>query len=299
MRVVKSAKEFFDIMDQLPNGRFISIGYVSAANLNLPKEQRRNPETGRMKGYANYSTLGLDQGVGALVKLSSYKIPYLRSEVMKKRYGEYKDKANDIRARFGIDPIGQKDSHSEKIGYGSDNLDKYRGENDELRSHTYTYLNSATADIKSTYFAINNEGHIMQELSREQVKPYLKKRDPDGVIALRRMNADEKVIKDYISQINDLRFNYMKFESDSILWIAATVNGEKIVYINDMMQRAVDGINIRPEEFRAIARERYKIALSDLTEGISRRSVRLTENQLRAVITESVKKILRNHVRMY
>ena len=81
-----------------------------------------------------------------------------------------------------------------------------------------------------------------------------------------KMGAEEEKIKEYLGKIAELKFSYVNFEANSILWIAASVNGEKIVYINDNFQRAVDNINIRPEDFRAIARERYQIDLANLQE---------------------------------
>ena len=97
--------------------------------------------------------------------------------------------------------------------------------------------------------------------------------------------------------MKDLKFKYVNFESKSILWIAATVNGEKIIYINDDLQRAVDGIDIRPEDFREIARNRYKITLDMLGEMENREMrrknvIRLTESDLHKIIRESVRKIL-------
>ena len=112
------------------------------------------------------------------------------------------------------------------------------------------------------------------------------------------MNAEEDRIQEYIKRINDLKFKYINFESNSILWIAATVNGEKIVYINDALQRTVDGIDIRPEDFRAIARERYNISLNMLGEmnrriNMNKNLIKLTEGDLHKIIKESVKSILK------
>jgi hypothetical protein len=94
-----------------------------------------------------------------------------------------------------------------------------------------------------------------------------------------------------------LKFKYINFESNSILWIAATINGEKIVYINDNLYRAVDGIDINPQDFRAIARERYQIDLNDLQEmakkTMNKNIFRLTEGDLKKLVMESVKNILR------
>ena len=51
VRKVKSSNEFFDILDKIGNGKFVSIGYVTGANLNVPTIKKKNPLTNRMKGY--------------------------------------------------------------------------------------------------------------------------------------------------------------------------------------------------------------------------------------------------------
>ena len=269
MRRVASSEEFFDILDRIGNGKFVTIGYVTGANLNVPTIKRRNPETNRMKGYPDFSVFGAEgeDEIGALVKITSYNMRYLNRETVGKKYGEFKDAANAIRGNFGLDPIASKESYKQGTTWSPNGPELYKGQNTELQSHSYNPQNIHGVTPKGIVYAVNTEGHIIKELTPEQVKPYLKaKREVDGVAALRKMGAEEEKIQDYIEQIKNLKFKYINFESNSILWIAATINGEKIIYINDNLARAVDGIDIRPEDFRKIARERYQIDLSSLQE---------------------------------
>lgn len=269
MRRVASSEEFFDILDRIGNGKFVTIGYVTGANLNVPTIKRRNPETNRMKGYPDFSVFGAEgeNEIGALVKITSYNMRYLNRTTVAKKYGEYKNAANGIRGNFGLDPIANRESYKQGTSWSPNGPELYKGQNTELQSHSYNPQNIHGVKPKGIVYAIDTEGHIIKALSQEQIKPYLKaKREIDGVAALRKMGAEEEKIQDYISQINNLKFKYINFESNSILWIAATINGEKIVYINNNLARAVDGINIRPEDFRAIARKRYQIDLVNLQE---------------------------------
>lgn len=299
MRRVASSDEFFDILDKIGNGKFVTIGYVTGANLDVPTISKKNPLTNRMKKYPDYSVFGADQEIGALVKITSYNIQYLNRQTVGKKYGEYKQSANGIRANFGLDPIASKESYKQGTSWSPNGPELYKGQNAELQSHSYNPQNIYNVKPKGVVYAVNNEGHIIKELAPEQVNPYLKaNREVDGVAALRKMGAEEEKIQDYISQINNLKFRYINFESNSILWIAATINGEKIVYINDNLARAVDGIDIRPEDFRAIARERYKIDLANLNESIRRYKtnkclIRLTESDLHRIIKKSVTRIIK------
>lgn len=297
MRRVASSSEFFDILDKIGNGKFVTIGYVTGANLDVPTVSRRNPATNRMKKYLDYTVFGGEEEIGALVKITSYNMRYLNRTTVGQKYGEFKTSANDIRTNFGIDPIADKTSYKQGTNWSPNGPEIYNGQNADLQSHSYNPQNIFGVKPKGVVYAINKEGHIIKELSPEQVRPYLKaKREIDGVAALRKMGAEEERIQDYINQINNLKFKYINFESNSILWIAATINGEKIVYINDNLYRAVDGIDINPQDFRAIARERYQIDLNDLQEmtkkTMNKNIFRLTEGDLRKLVMESAQKIL-------
>jgi hypothetical protein len=300
MRRVASSNEFFDILDKIGNGKFVTIGYVTGANLDVPKVSRKNPLTNRMKQYPDYTVFGNEQGeIGALVKITSYNMRYLNRTTVGQKYGEYKDSANVIRGNFGLDPIGSKQGYKQGTNWSPNGPEMYNGSNADLQGHSYNPQNIHGVKPKGVVYAVNKEGHIIKELTPEQVQPYLKaKREMDGVAALRKMGVEEERIQDYINQMNGLKFKYINFESNSILWIAATINGEKIVYINDNLSRAVDGININPQDFRAIARERYQIDLTNLQEMINRMNnknkaiFRLTENELKSLIRESVQNVL-------
>ena len=299
MRRVASSEEFFDILDRIGNGKFVTIGYVTSANLNVPTIKRRNLETNRMKGYPDFSVFGAEgeNKIGALVKITSYNMRYLNRTTVGKKYGEYKDAANGIRGNFGLDPIANRESYKQRTSWSPNGPELYKGQNTELQSHSYNPQNIHGVKPKGIVYAIDTEGHIIKALSQEQIKPYLKtKREIDGVKKKKKMGTEEEKIQDYINQINNLKFKYINFESNSILWIAATINGEKIVYINNNLARAVDGINIRPEDFRAIARERYQIDLANLQEitnnRMSKKVIRLTESDLHRMIENSVKKYI-------
>jgi hypothetical protein len=299
MRRVASSSEFFDILDKIGNGKFVTIGYVTGANLDVPTVSRRNPATNRMKKYPDYTVFGgEEEEIGALVKITSYNMRYLNRTTVGQKYGKFKASANDIRTNFGIDPIADKTSYKQGTNWSPNGPEIYNGQNADLQSHSYNPQNIFGVKPKGVVYAINKEGHIIKELSPEQVRPYLKaKREIDGVAALRKMGAEEERIQDYINQINNLKFKYINFESNSILWIAATINGEKIVYINDNLYRAVDGIDINPQDFRAIARERYQIDLNNLQEmtkkTMGKNILRLTETDLHRMVIESAKRVLK------
>ena len=297
MRTTKSSNEFFDIMDDMGDNKFVTIGYVTSANLNLPKVKRYYAPTKRTRTYDDFSPLSEDgEEIGAIVKISSYNMRYRKRKVIGDQYDEFKKSSNVIRGEYGLPPIADKENdYKEKRNFGG-GVDVYNGNNDSLQGHSYNGQNVFNVKPKSTYYAVNTEGHIIKALTKEQIMPYLQaKKEVDGVSVLRKMGTDEERIKEYISRIKELKFQYRNFLSDSILWIAATVNGEKIVYINDNISKVVNEININKDDFIKIANERYQKDLQALQESNTHRNViRITESDLRSLIEESVKRIMIN-----
>lgn len=262
MRKIESPDKFFDLMDSLKGGGIITIGYVTGANLNIPKIKRKNPATNRIKGYPDYSVFNSDDNneIGALVQITSYNFNYRNRQSIKDEYhNNIIPKTNDIRQSVGLEPIKHRTSYKDIMDYGEKGVEIYGGEKENLKGHTYFPQNMYKPhNISSTIYLVDINGNIIRGLSKDEVKPYLKSKDINGVSALRKMGKDEETIQNYIKQLEDLKFSYKNFEADSILYIVATVNGEKLIYINENLKRAVDDININPADFLAIAREKYK-----------------------------------------
>ena len=60
--------------------------------------------------------------------------------------------------------------------------------------------------------------------------------------------------------------NYKHFEYSSILYIVGSANGEKYVYINTNLNRAVGDVNVNAQEFAVIVKAKYVDDLSDIPE---------------------------------
>ena len=66
--------------------------------------------------------------------------------------------------------------------------------------------------------------------------------------------VEEEKIQEYINRIKELKMSYMRFEANSILWLCETVNGEKIIYLKSNLARAVNEIDILPQDFLMVAK---------------------------------------------
>ena len=297
MRKIKSSNEFFDLLDTIKGGSFVTIGYVTSANVEVPIVKKKNPLTNRMKGYNDYSQFNRessDDNIGALVKITSYNFNYRnRKSVHDEYHNRIKPETNKIRREFGLEDMARK-GYKEVMNFGSNGQEVYNGNNENLFGNSYSPQNiSSSARIKSKIYAVNTDGHIVRSLDSSEVK-FKAKKEPSGVSALRKMGVEEDRIKQYIQKLNDLNFNYKNFESNSILYIIATVNGEKVIYINENLKRTVEDIDINPNDFIEIAKENYFNDLKEMKQIMKNKQIiRLTEGDLRNIIKESVKKILK------
>ena len=285
-RRIATANEFFDILSSMKGGCFATIGYVTGANLNLPKVKRKNPQTGRMVGYDDYETFGKELGqdgeIGGIVKLTSYTLNWSNPKNIANAYQKYKDNLNTIRSEYGLKPTQARESYKSTQSYGNNGISTYTGGNDDLKLHSYTAQNTHNARIKSFYYLIDTEGMVMREVNKDELLSYFKKKNElSGVKELRDMGETEERIQEYIDKVKNLKMSYQTFESSSILYMVATVNGEKIVYINENLSQCVKGVNIIPAEFTKIAKERYKIDYSALQEAIEEynNNMLLTESE--------------------
>lgn len=309
-RRVADVGELFDLLDQIRNSAWISFGYVSSVKVNksMPTKKIRNPQTNRMNtvnDFSMFSSQGEDE-IATIVKVTSYNIQYRNRDLVARQYGNYIDRVNPIRVSYGLNPIAQKEKdYAEKRDFGN-GIDVYNGNKEELKGHSYFVQNVHNAHPKSVYYAVNRQGRIIKELPKEQLKPYLEYSNMDGVDALKKLGAQDEMVKEFIKKVDDLKFVYRRFIHECILWVAATTkNGDRFTYINNNFNRVVDKINMNPQDFLAIARERYNIGVSDIesmannniNENRMRRNViRLTEADLHRIVKESVNKILRESV---
>jgi hypothetical protein len=272
VRQVETPDKVFDILNDIGRNNFVCVGIVTGANLELPKTKRVNPETNRMKSYDDYEAfgkqIGSEEDIAALVKISSYNFRYYPANDINKQYSDYKNSFNDIRSEYGLEPVQDKENdYKQKMNYGN-GVNVYGGDDESKQGNFYVAFNGYNVKPKGIVYAINAEGRIVQGLSDEQVLPFLKQKDPyaaySGVSALRKMGVEEKRVEEYVEKIKSLKFSYKQFEGNSILWIAATVGGQKIVYINHNLNKVINDIHVNVDDFVAKAKERYNVEMSNL-----------------------------------
>lgn len=262
MRKLATAEELFDVLAGMRPGRYATIAYVSGANLNIPQVKRRNPETNRMKSYDDYETfgkqLGIEGEISGILKLTRYTLNWSSADNFAKQYNAYKKSYDEIRQRYGLDASGNRESTRKRVQFGAGNdVKTYKGDNEELTNNSYTEQNIYGAKSSVSYYAINQNGDVVKEFGKDELKAFLKTKETVGVAALRKLGKDDATIQQYVNDIKNLKMTYAKFEASSILYIVTTIGIERVMYINDELSRKVNDIIVKPETFINIATDKY------------------------------------------
>ena len=265
--------DFFDMVTRMKGGTRASFGYVSAADLDLPKIQKRNPDTNRMKNYPDWATFGKNIGeeneITGVIKLGMYTLNWRSPHNMAKHYNQnYVTPVNALRDKYGVEHIQKREVPA--ITTNDYGISAYNGSKEELNGHTYSQQDLKTANTKKEihYFLIGAEGNILKEVSFEQLKPYIKQKGPDGIRAFKQLVTDGKateeealqMFKEYAAELGKINVKYQQFIHERILYIITSVNGEKKRFFNGKLASNIGDVQINPQEFINLAKKYYNIA---------------------------------------
>lgn len=256
--------DFFDMISSMKGGAKSTIGYVSVAKLNVPQVKRLNPATNRQKNFDDWQSfgnqLGIEGNIVGVIKFASYTLNWRSPESMTKHYNDdYKTPANTIRAKYGLDPISNRDSHTENLNFGS-GVAVYKGDNVEKQGNSYSMQDTGGKGTKSSaeYYAVFDDGSI-KLIDKEKLDPFFKTSSVDGVSALKKLNADDATIKAYSDEIAALNFRYMKFLHSSIVYVITSINGVKKRFFNKNLSSCLQGIDVDPSIFLSLAKKKYNV----------------------------------------
>lgn len=322
MRKIYDINEFIDIMSNIKDGCFATVCYLSSAKV---KKTLRGVDTdafgadldaNRTEGDDEYyNTLKQYQSgsikkfpYNGVVKMSKIQFHWQSEEKYGENYGKYASARDALIGRYGGEPV-RRDGTDSKQAYGNGSVSI--GNTDNTQGKLYSHQNGATIqNIQTEYFLVDTNGQLKGGISKEAIQNIVaKSSDADGVSALRKVNATDEQIASYVEELKKLKFRVLKLMYDSILFVVATVNGEKIFFWNSKLAKQVGSgsyvVQIDPQSFQDKARQLFSKAYAELRESIKRYNkllkenkkqiIRLTEGDLHNIIKESVKKILENN----
>ena len=260
--------EFFTMADKIKGGVKSTIGYVSEAKLDLPQIKRINPDTNRQKNYPDWQTFGKDinvsEEIAGVIKFSRYTFNWRGTETMHKHYMDnYVSPVNAIRAKYGVSPISQQQNQQipSPTGPGVPAPQSVLGQG-------YFMQDTGGKDCHKVvqYFLVGTDGHIIKysgtkdgEVPIDILKNYFKKYSPVGISELRKLNASDDTITKYAEELAQIKFKYTRFNTGSVAYVITNINGKKLRFFNPNLSDDINGINIDPSEYIALAKKLYKI----------------------------------------
>lgn len=236
------ANEFFNELSKIENSVKLFISYLSKEPLDLlPKNKRKNPETNRMKNYPDFellqNELGIKENISEVIKITNYSnLQYVRPDILAKKYAVFRSKKDEINEKYGLNSTNKESNIGKYSSLDESGSTKtYCGENTDKIGKIYFPQNTYGAIIETLYYAVDENDNIIIEIKKDSISKYIKKRNPDGVDALKRLGKTEEEIKNYLSEIDSLKMRYQQFDSSKISNIIVKSENEEedlLIYKN-------------------------------------------------------------------
>lgn len=257
-RDIGTPDEFYDILQGIGNGKFVTFGYVNVAKIAVPKGKRLNPVTNRMNQFDDYETLGRNLGVEDgvqlvnIIKLITYNMRWQTSDEVNKQYSDYKKTRDELGSKYGVE-FGKAAYKTNTMNYGSQGgVSSYAGDNQENMGHTYTNLNmSGISPLSTKYYMVLSNGSL-KEIDKSKLEMLPSKRSQSTIDKLMAAGATEQDVAPLKTM------SYTRFEHSHLLFLSATTDGIPTVYINTNLSDKIEGItNANKQELVNLAKERY------------------------------------------
>lgn len=295
-RMVAGPNEFFDILQSIKPGQFMTFGYVTAAKLDYPKKKVLNPATKRMNTVDDYETFSQNMGstetVNGVIKLTIYNMQWQDKNKFNQRYKEFKDTRDSLNDKYGFSRNAARyQTQTNNFGSG---VKQYAGNNADLALHTYTDVNMYNVKPISTAYYLTYENGNLAPVDKANL-PFPAKKEVQTLIQ-KLMSAG--ATEEEVAPLKN--FDYKRFEHSQILFLSATVDGIPTLYINTKLSSKINGlVNVKPETLVNIAKERYP-KYTSLNENNSKgNTVHITEGHIKKIIKESLVKILNEAGNLY
>lgn len=315
LRKIYDINEFIDIMSSIKNGAFATVCYLSSAKV---KKTLRGSDveafgndldSNRTEGDEEYyNTLKQYQGgsikkfpYNGVVKMSRIQFNWQSEKKYGENFGKYADARDALITKYGGEPV-RKQGTDTRLDYGTGDVSV--GSTDNTQGRLYSHQNGATVNyLDEYYFLVDTNGQLKGGISKEAIKNIVAKSgDADGVAALKRVNASDETIKSYLEELKALKFRVLKLMYDSVLFVVATVDDEKIFFWNSKLANQVGSgsyvVAIDPVSFKEKAKELYRKSYEEIENNYNElmqenRKISITESDLQQMICESVKKVLK------
>lgn len=267
-RRLATSEEFFDLCATIKSTLFVNICYMTYARLNKTKSEI-NPETKKKRNVVDYddirTTLGDNNLVGIITVTNYTKHQWVSADKLKVDYATFRDKSNEIRREFGIEPMKKRKKPMSKMNYGNG---VEVGNTKNTKGKTFVNQNTAKTRRKVRYFGVDINGNITREFSYRELSSFLQdpNRQISGVADLVKAARTEYEIARYIQKILDLGMEYTTFKGERVLYMVGSDAKGKFFYKNDKLSEEIEGIRVNPQQFLKFADEKFQADYGKLNE---------------------------------
>lgn len=251
-RIVVGPNEFFDFLNGIQAGQWITLGYVTPAKVNVPKGYRINPETHRKDQFDDWDAFGKQynlENVTGVIKLSTYHFQWQDSEEVGKKYDTWKSDRDRLRQQYGLET--RKATYStKKVDYGK-GISGYDGDNEKLAGHTYSNFNMFNIIPKtSAYYIISNGELVEVDKSELDLLPPSIDKTIQNLLSAGASQSEVACLS---------AFNYRRFEHSKILFLCATSDKDPKLFINTSLSDTISkGLHVEPNALIQIAKDKYQ-----------------------------------------
>lgn len=251
-RIVVGPNEFFDFLNGIQAGQWITLGYVTPAKVNVPKGYRINPETHRKNQFDDWDAFGKQynlENVTGVIKLTTYHFQWQDSEEVGKKYDTWKSDRDRLRQQYGLET--RKATYStKKVDYGK-GISGYDGDNEKLAGHTYSNFNMFNIIPKtSAYYIISNGELVEVDKSELDLLPPSIDKTIQNLLSAGASQSEVACLS---------AFNYRRFEHSKILFLCATSDKDPKLFINTSLSDTISkGLHVEPNALIQIAKDKYQ-----------------------------------------
>lgn len=282
-RTLIQANELIDVITNMDAGGFASFGYV--VGVNLPKVQKINPATKRMKNFLDTDLLSSkvnypSEQIGGIIKFTRYLVNWSTPDSIATKYSNFKTGYNSICDKMERSDmrIGDKKKVQKKQEYGNNGLNVYSGNDESKKEHSYSNQNLHNARIKSTYFLIDINGNVIREVEKSEIKDILIKNASTNYIeklksAFAELGREDAEIKAEIEKLEAMNLKYHSFLLHSILYIVGATKDEngqtkKVIFLNDALKDVFGDVKVNTNQLRDMVRDERNIDMQDVINSV-------------------------------
>lgn len=253
-RKLKTAEEMFDLLSEIDGSKFVTFCYIKEYPIRKTKRKGSYNPDALKQSLSTYQSNGDDYAYNQLSKFHSddsmksipfgilqiieYNMQWTTVEKYNQGYARYSQAKDEIDAKYGLKAREERGGYIGQQSFGKNGLGV--GKTDPTRGKVFVPQNTFSSKILSnTLYAIDENGRNMGTVSPNLVGSLKNNSSSTDEDKLRQLGKTEEEIAQFTAEVKALKYSPRSFRADRVLYIVATINGEKVFFINDFLAKAI------------------------------------------------------------